>query len=312
MLTDVMATPRAVRKESARRGSRNLLVILNWGPRAWYRSTRASMTVGELRREVAKAVGRVFDGEVVGLELVVTDSGISPELTTSLSELIHPPHRNVCFDVTSSPGSPLPLGTSTGEYQLRRHLRQEYFQSGIDSRLWRLIEINWPHAAFGLCRKPKAGEYREAWLRLKLDKYPLAPPLVECWDAHTRSTVEATEWPEWFVHFVSHNYPQFADIEPPPYSANLLRISSVVAGRLKQQRDEWDVSKDLTQVLSRASSSFRYSRSSSTSCESTSERILSTRRTPPLPCVVAAPARFRRPVDLISGKLGLDRDRFTS
>lgn len=221
MPSDVISTQRRTTEKPARHRSNSLLVILNWGPSAWYWATRSSTTVGELRRAVAKAVGRMFDGEVVGLELVGTDSGISPELTTSLSQLAHPPHRNVCFDVRSTSGSRLTAATSIGEHLLRRHLHQEHFQAGIDRQRWRLIELSWPYAIFGLRSKQKVGHYCEASLRLKFDKYPLAPPRAECWNAETRSATEPSDWPEWFSHFVSQNYPQFVEIEPALYSPNL-------------------------------------------------------------------------------------------
>jgi hypothetical protein len=211
------------------------------------------------RRQIANAVGRIFDGEVVGVELVFTDSGVATELTTPLGKLTHGEHRNVCFDVKSSSDSiPTRSMTSIGEHLLRRHLRQERFQSGIDSQLWRLIELNWPYAVFGFRRTVRSGDSSEAALRLRFDRYPLAPPMVEAWNADTRSTVEAEQWPQWFIRFVSEAYPHLANIEPEAYSPQLLRISTKVARRLKhRESDGWDVSKDLTQVLIRASCCFR-------------------------------------------------------
>lgn len=87
----------------AKAGNKAALVILNWGAVVWYRSFPMNMTVGELRRQLAKELGRIFDGDVVGLELFSTGIPIAPDLSLSLERLSHPPYRNVCLDVTAGP-----------------------------------------------------------------------------------------------------------------------------------------------------------------------------------------------------------------
>lgn len=64
--------------------SGNALVVLSWGAVAWYRSFPVSMTIGELRRQLAKELGRIFAGKVVGLELFSTGTDISPDLSLPL------------------------------------------------------------------------------------------------------------------------------------------------------------------------------------------------------------------------------------
>jgi hypothetical protein len=215
------------------------------------------VTVGELRRQLAKEVGRIFDGVVVGLELLITGTDIVPDLSTPLSELAHPPYRNVCLDVVGGARSQAIASiNSVGEHLLRRHLVEERFQSGVDQQLWRLIELRWPHAVFGIRRRSRACS--EMALRLSLEKYPVAPPLVELWNAETRTVIEAPHWTEPFIRFAGETYPLIADFSTSPFCENLLRISTAVASRMKSaEADAWDATIDLTQVLARASGCFR-------------------------------------------------------
>jgi len=232
------------------------LVILSWGAFAWYRSFPMNMTVGELRTKLAKELGRIFDGDVVGLELFSTGTEITPDLSLSLERLTYPPYRNVCLDVTAGP----PRGNTTavhsiGERLLRKHLCQERFQAGVDQRLWRLIELRWPHALFGIRARNHEGEVA---LRLNLENYPTAPPLMEFWNLKTDRALEPQHWPEPFIKLATSVYPKIAELAPSPYCFNLLRISTAVATRQgKTKSDEWGVTQDLTQLLSRASGFFR-------------------------------------------------------
>lgn len=84
-------------------GDRNALVVLSWGSVARYRRFPLKMTIGELRRQLARELGRLFDGEVVGLELFSTGTNVRPNLALPLQELTYPPYRNVCLDVTGGP-----------------------------------------------------------------------------------------------------------------------------------------------------------------------------------------------------------------
>ena len=236
---------------------RNVLLILSWGPFAWFRPTRPLVRVGELRRQLAKEVGRLFDGDVVGLDFLITGTDIVPDLLTPLSELTHPPYRNVCLDVVGGARSQATASiNSVGEHLLRRHLVEERFQSGVDQQLWRLIELRWPHAVVGIRTRSRACS--EMALRLSLKKYPVAPPLVELWNAQTRTVIEAPHWTEPFIRFASEAYPRIADFSTSPFCENLLRISTAIASRAKSaEADAWDVTGDLTQVLARASGCFR-------------------------------------------------------
>jgi hypothetical protein len=247
----ISTTPITVHKGS-------ILVILSWGSVAWYLCARPAMTVGELREQLAKTIGRLFGRTVVGLELLITGTIIPPELHISLGTLTHAGCRNVCLDVTA--GSPASMESpidSIAERLLRRHMTQEPFQVGVDQGLWRLVAFNWPRAIFGIL-SADGNKRCEVGLRLNFQRYPLAPPLVELWDVEAQTRIDAQRWPEPFIRFASQNYPQFVELETAPYCSNLLRVSIEVARRLtKPTPDAWDVSGDLTQILSRVSGCFR-------------------------------------------------------
>jgi len=240
----------------ARKGT--LLVVLSWGSLAWYVSVRPAMTVGELREHLARKIGRLFDGVVVGLELLITGTVIAPDLHIPLGTLIHAGCRNVCLDVADGPPAPAAFSVaSVGERLLRKHMNNEPFQVGVDQGFWRLIELRWPYAIFGISSVVE-NERCELGLRFNFEKYPLSPPLVELWDFETQAPIRASDWPELFINFASQNYPQFADLVADSYCENLLRISAEAAHRLKAPTsDEWDPHGDLTQILARAYCSFR-------------------------------------------------------
>ncbi len=242
----------------AKARNKGAIVILNWGAFAWHRSFPMNMTVGELRRQLAKELGRIFDGQVVGLELFSTGSDASPDRSLTLHELTHPPYRNVCLDVTGRPRRRKAAAIeSVGERLLQKHMCNDRFQAGVDQRLWRLIQLEWPFATLGV-RRTMAGTYCEIGLRLNLERYPVAPPLVQLWDLEAQTAIEAQRWPEPFINFAAANYPEFADFEPAPFSQNLVRVSTEVARRLKEPAsDMWDIHGDLTQLLSRLSGHLR-------------------------------------------------------
>lgn len=234
------------------------MVVLSWGAVAWYICVRPTMTVGELRHRIAETVERLFDRTVAGLELLITGTAVAPELHTTLATLTHAGCRNVCLDVTN--GTRASVGSdiaSIGERLLRKHMTEERFQAGVDQGLWRLIEFSWPRAVFGILRV-EGNKRCEVALRLNFERYPLAGPLVELWDVESETRIDAQRWPEPFIQFASQNYPQLVGLEAAPYCSNLLRVSIEVARRLaKSTPDAWDVSGDLTQVLSRVSGCFR-------------------------------------------------------
>lgn len=234
------------------------LVILSWGADAWYRDFPLQMSVGELRRQLAKELGRIFAGNVIGLELIATGTGIAPDLSLPLQALTHPPYRNVCLDVTAGPRRATPPAIdSIGECLLRKHLRNERFQCGLAQHLWRLIQLDWPVAVFAIGGNRNT-QRCETGLRFNLARYPLAPPLVELWDLKTQAAIEAERWTEPFIRFASQNYPQFIELKPAPSCSNLLRVSIAVADRLSRwDAEEWDVNGDVTQTLARASGYFR-------------------------------------------------------
>lgn len=146
---------------------------------------------------------------------------------------------------------------SVGERLLRKHLHNEKFQCGVAQQLWRLIQLEWPYGAFGI-HSTIERKGCEIGLRLNLEKYPLAPPLVQLWDLELQTAIEAQRWPEPFIRFASQNYPQFVDLETMPYCENVLNISIEAVRRQKNpELESWDVKGDLTQILSRVSGYFR-------------------------------------------------------
>ena len=238
--------------------SGNALVVLSWGAVAWYRSFPLSMTIGELRRQLAKELGRIFGGQVVGLELFSTGTEISPDLSLPLQVLTHPPYQTVCLDVAGGPRQVKAVAIeSVGERLLRKQLHNEKFQCGVAQQLWRLIQLEWPYVVFGIHSTIEC-EGCEIGLRLNLEKYPLAPPLVQLWDIQSQTAIEAQRWPEPFIRFASQNYPRFVDLETMPYCENVLHVSiGVVRLQKNPEPESWDVKGDLTQILSRVSGYFR-------------------------------------------------------
>jgi hypothetical protein len=240
-------------------GDRNALVVLSWGSLVWYRRFPLQMTIGELRRQLAKELGCLFDREVVGLELFSTGTNVVPDLALRLHELTYPPYRNVCLDVTGGPDRPHKSSNKAfGEHLLQKHLCNKRFQAGVAQRLWRLIRLEWPYGIFGI-RSTKNADYEIA-LRLNLEKYPLAPPSVQLWDITKQTVIEPQHWPESFCQFVTTTYPEIVDIVAENYAPKLLNISAAVAQRRKLSGiSKWDITQDLTQLLSQASACFRFS-----------------------------------------------------
>src|SRR6185369_10113391 len=177
---------------------------------------------GELRRQLATELGRLFDGEVVGVELFSTCTQGAPDLSLTLQELTYPHYCNVCLDVTGRSDRPnRPSHNIIGEHLLQKHMRNGKFQAGIAQHLWRLIQLEWPYVLFGIRRSIRMGGC-EVGLRLNLERYPLAPPLVQLWDLETRKEIEPQRWPEAFIRFITINYPEFVDICADSYCPQLL------------------------------------------------------------------------------------------
>lgn len=147
---------------------------------------------------------------------------------------------------------------AVGERLLQRHLSAETFQAGVARRLWRLVKVEWPYTFIQIGDATEGAN--EIGLRLTLEKYPVAPPLVQLWDLEALTPIEVPLWPEPFIRFVSQNYPEFVDLEVMPYCAILLRISIDVARRRTQPASlTWNVNGDLTQLLLRVAEYFRCS-----------------------------------------------------
>lgn len=233
----------------------NALLILSWGSVAWYRSFPMEMTVDEVHHYLARELGRLNDGVVIGLKLLITGTDLSPTPLTPLRDLTYPPYRNVCLDVAdNAPASQRSTIHSLGEHLLRKHLCNEHFQAGVAQRLWRLIQLRWPHAVFGLSTRFGNSEIA---VRLNLEKYPASPPLVEFWNLKTQTILEPLNWPVHLIQFAITSYPELADICAESYSPELLHISIEIARRRKNATSlSWDVTKDLTQTLRQASRCF--------------------------------------------------------
>lgn len=138
----------------------------------------------------------------------------------------------------------------------RKHLERSRFRSGVDRGLWRLASVSWPEAWIALRQSERASE--EAVIYLRLDQYPVSPPVIALWDEHRNAIVDADQWPSWFKRFIVDHYPAFADIHPPTYTPEVLRMSQLVARRLREnQCGSWISSGDLTQTLERLLGCFR-------------------------------------------------------
>lgn len=145
---------------------------------------------------------------------------------------------------------------SVGERLLQRHLTAERFQAGISRRLWRLVQVEWPYAVFAIGSTPSTTTH-EVGLRLKLEKYPVAPPLVQLWDLAALCAIDALHWPEPFIRFASQSYPEFIDLEAGPCCPALLRISIHVARQGRHPARPKLFNGDLTQLLIQVSECFR-------------------------------------------------------
>ena len=234
---------------------KRLLVILNWKIGAQYREVPVSMTVGALKHLVEEDVKRVLGGKVRKYEFQLSGTANRPDHKTPLLNLTHYPARNICLDVLSERQlRPVttPQCPSLNEHLLRKHLTRSRFQSGVDQGLWRLVSIRWPEAIFAVRPKEHRGRSHEALVRFQLHKYPQSVPVIDLWDVDGQSKIEPAEWPSWFKSFIVAYYPDFADIDPPSYTPELLRMSEIIVRKLKRgERDFWDSSGDITQCLAR-------------------------------------------------------------
>lgn len=145
---------------------------------------------------------------------------------------------------------------SVGERLLQNHLAAERFQAGVLRQLWRLVQVEWPHAVFAIGSTPGTST-REVGLRLKLEKYPVAPPLVQLWDLAALCAIDAPHWPEPFIRFASKSYPELIDLDAGPCCPALLRISVHVARQGRHPTRPRLFKGDVTQLLVQVSECFR-------------------------------------------------------
>jgi hypothetical protein len=116
--------------------------------------------------------------------------------------------------------------------------------------------VRWPEAWIALRRSERENE--EAVIYFRLDQYPVSAPLIALWDEHRNAIVEADQWPSWFKNFIVNHYPAFADVHPPTYTLEVLRMSQLVARRLREnQCGSWISYGDITQTLGRLLRCFR-------------------------------------------------------
>lgn len=81
------------------------------------------------------------------------------------------------------------------ERVLRAHLARGSFQSGIDRRRWRLIEIRWPHVMIAISAADRDQAPTEYVVRLDCQNYPQAAPTGAFWDLQRKAQLEAARWP---------------------------------------------------------------------------------------------------------------------
>lgn len=78
-----------------------------------------------------------------------------------------------------------------GEACLRRHLAEPRFLCGEFDGRWRLLNIDWPFATFGVV----ASGGHEFFVRLDCSGYPLQAPTGGFWDVEREAVLDFAVWP---------------------------------------------------------------------------------------------------------------------
>jgi hypothetical protein len=193
--------------------------------------------------------GRV-DEDFVRYEFLLNGSRVSVDDETSLLSLTTFPHRSVCLEIVNrnTISNHERASASITERIFRRHLRRRRFQSGVDKGLWRLVNLRWPNALFAIGEVFSTAD-SEIGVNLNLELYPISAPTLQLWDLSTNSNIAARSWPTWFIDFITR-HPNLVELQPEPYSPELLPISIAIARGLKQRRETgWCPPADITQVL---------------------------------------------------------------
>jgi hypothetical protein len=234
----------------------SLIAIVSRNGTAEHYLLPSNITIGDLKVALGDCGGMVGTN-FVGREFL-TGTRIKDD-ETPLWNLTTLQQRNVCLDIidTDTKSGQVGKNDSISQHIFRKHLKRSRFQRGVDRGLWRLESVRWPEAWIAL-RRPEEGS-DEAVIYFRLDQYPASAPLIALWDEHRNNAIgEADQWPSWFKSFIVAHYPAFADIYPPTYSPAVLRMSQLVARRLrKNQCGSWISSGDITQTLERLLRCFR-------------------------------------------------------
>lgn len=88
------------------------------------------------------------------------------------------------------------LTASPDELAVRADLDSGVFQSGVDDRRWRLVELEWPIGVFAVSAAPRADSPAEFGLRIDLSGYPQQAPTAEPWSIERRERLTASERPK--------------------------------------------------------------------------------------------------------------------
>jgi hypothetical protein len=75
------------------------------------------------------------------------------------------------------------------------HVRGGSFQSGVDRKRWRLIEIQWPLAWIAVSAAPREKGPDEYVFCFDLANYPAQAPTARPWDPEGKCPLAAGRWP---------------------------------------------------------------------------------------------------------------------
>jgi hypothetical protein len=83
---------------------------------------------------------------------------------------------------------------ASGHRMLIDDLNGSRFPVGVDRGYWRLIDLAWPTATFGVAAATRAGAPEEYAVRLELSTYPQAPA-GRLWDVERDQPLDIAQWP---------------------------------------------------------------------------------------------------------------------
>jgi hypothetical protein len=126
------------------------------------------------------------------LESVEQDTRVPEEIL--LLTLTNYPHRTVSLRLTTREHAHRYL-QSPRETQFRTCLTWTLFQRGVEQKLWRLVEIDWPYAVVAI------GQWAHQDNSFRFD-LQTSPVTVGPWELSSNRRLERRHWPSWFAEFL--------------------------------------------------------------------------------------------------------------